>query len=319
MEQATYSRKQLGSVRALSYLLSIPEKELNSIADRTTEQLVANPPQPKKSGGFRQTFRVKSKLKHIQQRIVSNIFHQVQYPDYLQGSIKDRSNPRDALTDAAIHAGKRFILSEDIKSCFTSISSDHVFTMWKGLFNFSPDVAQVLTQLTTRDGWLYEGAPTSSYIANLVFWDTEHKLAKELSDSGFTYSRFVDDVTVSTNKQLNKEEKSLLIAKVYGMFLSKGCKPNRKKHKLFSGKNRATIHNYGVNSRSPTLTSDERSQIRAAVKECENAFSNGEGDSQAYLSLYRSTDGRVRRLKQLHSREGTRLSKRLLAVRPDGF
>tara|TARA_R110000823_G_scaffold32147_1_gene90799 strand:+ start:1611 stop:2183 length:573 start_codon:yes stop_codon:yes gene_type:complete len=188
--------------------------------------------------------------------------------------------------------------------------------MWQYFFCFSPDVASVLVRLTTRQGFLYQGASTSSYIANLIFWDVEPELATLLREKGYTYSRFVDDVTVSTNRSMSNSDKRRVIAMIYGMFMKKGCKPNRRKHKLYTLREPAMVHNLNVNAGRATLNKKERARIRAAVKECSLRFP-GEGSRADYLDLFQSTRGRVARLKRLHPGEGARLMAQLLKVKPN--
>lgn len=50
---------------------------------------------------------------------------------------------------------------------------------------FSDDVAEILTMLTTKDGGLPQGAVTSSFLANLVFWDYEPSLVEKLAFAGY--------------------------------------------------------------------------------------------------------------------------------------
>lgn len=63
---------------------------------------------------------------------------------------------------------------------------------------FSADVASKLTKLTTYNGRLPQGAPTSTTIANLVFEPTGQKLQKLAIRHNLRFSTFVDDVTMSS-------------------------------------------------------------------------------------------------------------------------
>ena len=304
MDRPRYLNNPIGSVATLAKLLGESETGLSQLASNSSRLVLPNRPEVKRDGSLRYTYRVGAALKTVHRRIVDYIFYNVHYPVYIQGGVRSRDGTRDAITDANIHASNRIIISEDVSNFFPSISDSLVHEMWQYFFCFSPDVASVLVRLTTRQGFLYQGASTSSELATL------------LREKGYTYSRFVDDVTVSTNRSMSNSDKRRVIAMIYGMFMKKGCKPNRRKHKLYTLREPAMVHNLNVNAGRATLNKKERARIRAAVKECSLRFP-GEGSREDYLDLFQSTRGRVARLKRLHPGEGARLMAQLLKVKPN--
>ena len=243
------------------------------------------------------------------------ILRKVEYPFYLQGSIKDKSNPRDYITDCKFHIHKRIIISEDITNFFDSIKSDLVFKMWKYFFNFPEDVALVLTQLTTYKGFDPQGASTSSYIANLIFWDIEPFVVKQLNEMGICYSRYVDDITLSSERFITTEDQTFATSLIYGMLFKRGVRPNRKKRKVYSSSNRMIVHNLNTNSKKPTLSNEERNNIRAIVKKCE-IMAQSDRYSQDYIKYYNSAFGKVGKLSRLHKIEGIKLRDRLQEIKP---
>src|SRR5690606_42051319 len=76
----------------------------------------------------------------------------------------------------------RIVINEDISGFFPSTSAEHVFNIWHELFGCSQEVSQCLTQLTTRRGELPQGAITSSFLANLVFWQDEPRSEEHTSE-----------------------------------------------------------------------------------------------------------------------------------------
>ena len=66
------------------------------------------------------------------------------------------------------------------------------------LNGFSPDVASLLTKLTTYKGHLPQGAPTSTTIANLVFVPTGLAIQEIADREVLRFTTFVDDVTISS-------------------------------------------------------------------------------------------------------------------------
>lgn len=63
----------------------------------------------------------------------------------------------------------------------------------------------------------HQGASTSGYIANLVFWDVEPRIVKDLLGRGFQYSRFADDITISCSREPSSDELSGIVSTVTGM------------------------------------------------------------------------------------------------------
>lgn len=299
----------------MANMLRIPVEELLKLAKDADHYYSPNRPEQKPNGGIRITYRLKSRLKKIQQRIVQQIFHDVDYPFYLQGSIKDERYPRDYINNASLHAGQSIIIREDISSFFPSIKSPIVLRMWQLFFHFPKDVAMVLTQLTTYGEILPQGAPTSSYISNLVFWDKEPQLEYQLRQKGFRYSRFVDDVTISSDKFVSKENQKFVTTKVYRMLRSINVKPNRSKRKVQTRANKMTVHKLNVNSGKPTLSKPNRAKIRAAVKECEEV-AEVDRSSEEYKHLYQRVNGRVAVMSRLHDGEAKKYRERLQKIKP---
>lgn len=133
-----------------------------------------------------------TRLKLLQKSIQRNILLKLDMPNYAFGAVKGKDN----VLNAKQHQGKKYIFTTDLKSFFPSISHHKVFEMFR-LFNFSPTVSKVLTQLTTFKGRLPQGAPTSPAIANLVFVKTGKKLSEFAQYHKLTFTSFVDDLTFS--------------------------------------------------------------------------------------------------------------------------
>jgi Reverse transcriptase (RNA-dependent DNA polymerase) len=296
--------------------LGINANELLELFENADRYYIPLKPIIKPNGDLRQVFDTKPFLKKIHGRILQQIFYKVYYPPYLQGSIKDNEHPRDYITDCKKHGGQKIVFSEDISDFFPSIRSEYVFRMWKFLFNFPDDVAVILTELTTHQGFVPQGAKTSSYIANLILWEAEPQLEEKLRKRGFVYTRYVDDITVSTNRYITNVDKTFVTSLIYKMLSSVGVKANRRKRKVVTNSKRMAVHNVNVNWRKPTLEKKERSNIRAAVKQCEE-MAQFDRSNLAFLKFYRSTSGRVAKMSRLHKAQAKRYRDRLRQVKPN--
>ena len=157
--------------------------------------------EPKSDGTIRQTFDAKPLLKNMQSRIKTEILDHVTFPYYLTGCIKGR----DYKSNAELHESAAIVIAEDIGNFFPSTTRIQIFDIWRHFFRFSKPVAQLLAALTTKDDALPQGAITSPQLANLVFWREEPPLQARLAADGIVYSRFVDDITVSSIAPIPKE------------------------------------------------------------------------------------------------------------------
>jgi len=128
-----------------------------------------------------------------------------------------------------------------------------------------------------------------------------------------SYSRYVDDVTISSRDRLSNSELAAYIGKVYGLMASKKLRPKRNKQEIYRGSGPMVATKLVVNTR-PALPAPQRQAIRAAVFELEQLAKDTEtrGACKARIA---SVMGRVGHLTQLHPKEGFALKKRLAALR----
>lgn len=318
MENLVYQCNPISNIKALSGLLQIPEDVLIGVSNKRDTFYYKNKPEIKPDGSERLTYRLNDRLKIIQKCINDKIFNHVAYPEYLQGSIKDKSNPRSYDRDASIHAGSHLIISEDVSNFFPSISEEHVKNMWKYLFGFSVDVSEILTKLTTYNGYVPQGGVTSSYISNLILWDLEPKLVENLISIGVTYTRYIDDITLSPQSNwLPQDDLEKSIKLIYTMFARKGLKPNRLKHKIMSKANKMVIHKLNVNSGRPTIDKRKRRRIRLELFNLKK-YSDVHGrNGEVYVSQYNSLTGKIREISKFHPAQGEKYLNELEQLIPD--
>jgi RNA-directed DNA polymerase len=134
-------------------------------------------------------------LKIIQTNIKNRFLSPIILPDNVHGGVKKRSN----ITNAKPHQGKKYQFTTDLQEFYPNISSQRVYNTFLNL-KFSPHIAHWLTSLTTWKFELPQGTPTSTHIANLVFLETDIQLIKLCNIHNITYSRYVDDLTFSSQQ-----------------------------------------------------------------------------------------------------------------------
>jgi hypothetical protein len=306
-----YPHKTIATLSSLSLALGLPPKELTDLSENSDKYFFLTKVIDKPDGSKRETYDARPELKSIHERIKQQLLKRVVYPSYLHGSLKGK----DYISNTKEHTNKKIIISEDVSNFFPSISAKVIHQTWSGFFGFSNEVASCLTELVTHKGFLVQGAKPSSYLCNLVLWKRESELVNQLSLEGLTYTRFVDDIAVSSDSNLSKTEISQVIQRIYQMLRTIGVKPNRKKHAVMPSGSRQQVHGVNLNSGKPTMPKTTRAKIKSAVYECENHHKHSPCTAE-YKLLFNKTMGRVNNMKRMHPEEGLKLRERLSKIKP---
>lgn len=155
----------------------------------------------------------KPKLRLVQKRLVA-LLDRIQPPDYIHSGFRGRSY----ITNASSHSCDSRVAKIDIKGFFPSAYAGYVHRSFEDTFQCSPDVAGVLTKLTTIFGHIPTGGNSSTIISFFAFkpmFDEIHALAQS---RGLVMSCCVDDMTFSgpaaTKSFLNEVH---LIVSRYGL------------------------------------------------------------------------------------------------------
>ncbi|VVO81389.1 hypothetical protein PS843_01804 [Pseudomonas fluorescens] len=322
MDAPLYPFKPMYSLKALSMTLGESTELLESLAKRSSN-LYRHVPQTKKDGTPRDTYDAYEPLKAIQRKIVDRLLARIRFPGYLHGGIKDPVERRSIYSNAHIHGGAQCVVLQDIKDFFPSIKTQHVQQLFVGLFGFSEAVAGILALLTTRHGVVPQGASSSGYIANLVFWDIEPALVAKLNAQGLNYSRFADDITITSIKPLDSSLLTSIVSAVTNMLAQKGCYQKRSKLHIRkrgqtvlskSGFEPLTVTGLTIFNAAPGIPKAERKAIRSAVKQLEDQAMHGMTWSELE-PLVRRAMGRVGRLIACSHPDGERLKQRLHALK----
>jgi hypothetical protein len=305
----SYDAEPIRLISSLAKALGMDEGALAELAGRASGLYRIAKEIRKPDGTIRRTYDALPPLKDVQRRIKQRILDRVNFPGYLTGSIKGR----DYKVNAAQHSGAKIVIAEDIGSFFPSTTALIVFDVWRNFFGFGHEVALCLTNLTTRRDELPQGAITSAHLANLVFWREEAELQARLGLDGITYSRFVDDVAVSSRSFIEPARKTEIVASIYGMMMRCRYRPKRGKHELHTARDRMVVTKLTVNSK-PGLAREDRSKIRAMVHELER-LSASLDNAQIIQDRLNKVAGKIAMLGRFHPGKATALKKRLAEVK----
>lgn len=162
----------------------------------------------KKDGSRREINAPCMSLKTVQRWILQNILYKVRISQYSFGFVKN-SEGSPLVRCAERHRNNLYILKMDLKDFYPSISRKKVFNQFLEL-GYNTYAANLLTNLCTLEGKLPQGAVTSPYLANLVCYRMDIRVAGYCNKRDITYTRYADDLTFSCD---NRDD----LRNLYGM------------------------------------------------------------------------------------------------------
>ncbi|MBF2638265.1 trypsin-like serine protease [Listeria welshimeri] len=150
----------------------------------------------KKSGGSREIKSPNNNLKIIQKKLAYILSLNYKMHKSSFGFIKNKS----IIDNAKQHTNKTWVFNFDLKDYFHQFNQGRVIGFFRKYYKFNNVVAGVLTEICCYENTLPQGAPTSPILSNILSFELDREFQKECKKSNCTYSRYVDDVSISTNK-----------------------------------------------------------------------------------------------------------------------
>ena len=320
MDKPLYPCSSIGTLDVLAKTLGVHPKKLKNIADNVNTsyskyQLPVHPV----TGKVREVFEPKHDLKKIQKRINSRIFEHVKFPQYLQGGIKATSEvKRDYIANAAIHGRSKTLINLDVRNFYPNIKTNAVTDIFKYFFKFSDEVVDILTTLTTYYGSLPQGGCTSSYLANLVFFNDEYRLVSSLRGRGLRYTRLLDDITISSTNNIDEKLSVQLVKDVAALLTKRNLSLKSAKTKITD---RSEMHKdfevtgLCVRDAFPKTRKKDRLYVRQLVFNCEQKAIQSRTCDE-FHKLWNKTSGLVARLHRLKYSQADAYRKRLSVILP---
>ncbi|CAK2855665.1 Retron Se72 reverse transcriptase [Vibrio crassostreae] len=320
MDKPHYPCRPIGSVDVLANTLGVHIRKLRSIASKVDSSYTSYELKPHPvTNKVRTVVEPKHELKKIQKKINSRIFLHVNFPEYLQGGIRATSqSKRDYIENASRHGRSQTLINLDVKNFYPNIKADVVRDIFKYFFKFSDDVVEILTTLTTYRGSIPQGGCTSSYLANLVFFNDEYRIVSSLRGRNLRYTRLLDDITISSVKTIDNKTSEKIIKDIAGMLRKRNLFLKSPKTKVTD---RSEMHKdfevtgLCVRASEPKVRKKDRRFIRLLVFQCESQAKN-DRTSDDYHKNWNKTSGLVAKLKRLNHSQAKDYRKRLAEILP---
>jgi Reverse transcriptase (RNA-dependent DNA polymerase) len=179
----------------LAELLLVGKSELESLANRKSNYYSFKV--SKKSGGSRTIDAPFNDLKKLQSRI-AQLLQSIAPPPFLMAPVRGRSY----VDNAAVHVGAVAFRLLDISDYFPSCTAKRVFWFFNSVMKCPPDVAAILTKLTTLEGRLPQGSPASPILAFYCNKDLWTKIDMVARRGQYALSLYIDDLTISSKTRV---------------------------------------------------------------------------------------------------------------------
>jgi len=156
---------------------------------------------PKRTGGIRKIDHPAREIKFLQHWLLRHLLMNLPVHSsataYREGS--------SILNNANAHSRQNYLLKLDFTNFFPSIKSEDVVSVINehrnvpGLVDLSDHDIGLVSKIVCKDGALTIGAPTSPLLSNAVMFGFDAAIASYCANVGAVYTRYADDIAVSTN------------------------------------------------------------------------------------------------------------------------
>jgi retron-type reverse transcriptase len=292
----------------LAHLLDLSPDRLGRLA-RTTDRRYFSYTIPKRDGSDRTIHAPNPELKNVQRLILDNILSFAPLSAPAEGFRRERS----IVTNGRRHVGKKVVVKLDIKDFFPSITVERIFGLYLAM-GYPRSVASLLTDLTTYQGALPTGAPTSPVLSNLVCRRLDRRLSGVGVKMDFEYSRYADDLTFSSQNPGMVR----LLPFLQEVIAEEGFVVKKPKTRIQRSGGQQKVTGIVVNRRTNIARKEIRT-LRAIIHNCKKgdirqqasqyAASRGMGNSQDFpLSSFKaSLRGKIDHVRRVNPEVGGRL------------
>lgn len=253
----------------------------------------------KRSGKLRRIDVPDEKLKKYMREVnyvFTNLFDFI-FPEYVSAYVKHRSVKQAAQK----HVGAYAIFEFDIENFFGSCTLENVMYALQIIYpfclmdNFKLETI-IKACMINYDGKfrLPQGAPSSPLISNLVMIPTDIFFSKF---SGYTYTRFADDITFSVNFKANIVTFDILKKSVSERLLARGFKINKSKTRfLKTYYGNVKVLGISVGTKGINIGNKDKQHIKAQIWSFLQDIRNGKIWSKKEVQ---QLEGRISQFKHI--------------------
>jgi len=300
------SALNLFSISRFEALLCLPINEIKAIAKKAGSYYSpfnASPAQrwfPKnpRVTKLRKIDHPVDPLKQLQRTILNRLLEPLPLPGNMKGGVKGST----LKNNVELHRNAEVLVTLDIKSCFPSISNEMIYSVWRNQLNCSRYIADLLTKLTTFERHLPQGAPTSTYLANLFLASIQDEIVAWCAENNVVFSTWVDDLAFSGANAPHVIETAIAVLQRAGLGVS------HKKLKVMRPGSRKVLNGI-ILGKELNVPLKYRKDLRAGIYR----LRRGQVNRRMLDKYTRSMLGRIAYAVQFNSRWGERIQAEFIA------
>lgn len=257
-----------------------PKEIIDLIKDRDSNYLVYK---IRKNNKSRIIEEPKEFLKHIQKQLVT-VFEQFKLSSHCTGCLG-----KGVPSNAAPHAGAKYILKIDIKQCYPSITKEKILSVIKGheLEEIFTIALPLCLFSRRREEILPTGAPTSPILCNIALTPIDLAISELVGPMNYSYTRYIDDIHISTKE--SKRDWSILNS-VKKILSAHGYRINREKTKWQTRNTADKIIVTGVGVGINKVPRDFRRMLRAKLQNLAKDKQPINAETRGCLAFVKSVD-----------------------------
>lgn len=168
---------------------------------------------PKRNGSKRFISQPSPELKTLQYWVVHNILNKIEVSKAAFAYKKGDSIKKHAL----IHKDSKYIFHTDIQNFFPSIHFSHLYEILRSNKRIFDELGldleesiQEIKKICFRNDCLCIGAVSSPAISNIIMFPFDEVVNKYCEEQGYVYSRYADDIYISSLQYINKDLSSFI-------------------------------------------------------------------------------------------------------------
>lgn len=194
-------------------------------------------------------------LKIIQKWLSVHFDNKWNHHESVFGFVKGKSH----IDAAAQHLGAEWVASVDIENFFPSVNARQVAEALTLLGYANGESVEIITKLTCKNGCLVQGSPCSPILSNIVLRDLDHEVSNFASENGFVFTRYADDIVISSKQNPEID----VIETLTNIVTSHGWRVSQRKSTFDQKPKRLKVHGLLVGGDKLRLTKGYRNKIRA--------------------------------------------------------
>lgn len=254
------------SLDSFSSALRLDRCEINTVADLCRNAYPYDSwREPKKSGnGSRLIETPHAQLKRMQKRI-NALLQRLVIPPVFHGSIIGTS----IKTNAAPHCFDSWFIGLDLADYYQTIRPNKVYESLRGT-GACPDVARLITALTTIKHRVPQGAPTSPIIAAIAMMKLAVRMRELVEGFSGRLTVFGDNLSVSAKRDLRRYRGTLI-----GIVRAEGFRVRVAKSVICRPGEDKPLPGVVIKRQRITVADEDRVEVERIVRRCQTMGIDG--------------------------------------------